>query len=167
MDEKLKISTSQTETIEAGVSPAHSRSAGKAPSSSTARSNEERKSAPADSPSGELKTDLALDLNKLQESSAEELETLARDLDVYLHPARSRHQQILDIIRAALASGSTVTAEGFLDQVGDSFAMLRWPRSMRSGVTGPRRNTNFNRPFSSTLIPPRLMMPTLSGISCR
>ena len=128
MDEKLKISTSQTETIEAGVSPAHSRSAGKAPSSSTARSNEERKSAPADSPSGELKTDLALDLNELQESSAEELETLARDLDVYLHPARSRHQQILDIIRAALASGSTVTAEGFLDQVGDSFAMLRWPR---------------------------------------
>src|SRR5205807_893903 len=33
-----------------------------------------------------------------------------------------------DIFRAALASGSTVTAEGFLDQVGDSFAMLRWPR---------------------------------------
>jgi len=53
---------------------------------------------------------------------------LARDLDVYLHPARSRHQHILDIIRAALASGATVTAEGFLDQVGDSFAMLRWPK---------------------------------------
>ncbi|PYL63986.1 MAG: hypothetical protein DMF20_11420, partial [Verrucomicrobia bacterium] len=128
MGEKLKISTSQTETIEADVSSAHSQGAAKAPLSSTARSNEERKSAPADSPSGELKTDLALDLNELQESSAEELETLARDLDVYLHPARSRHQQILDIIRAALASGSTVTAEGFLDQVGDSFAMLRWPR---------------------------------------
>src|SRR5947208_7323614 len=128
MDEKLKISTSQTETIEAGVSPAHSQSAGKAPSSSTARSNEERKSAPADSPSGELKTDLALDLNELQESSSEELEALARDLDVYLHPARSRHQHLLDIIRAALTSGATVTAEGFVDQGGDSFAMLRWPK---------------------------------------
>jgi transcription termination factor Rho len=75
-----------------------------------------------------LRTDLALDLNKLQEASGEALEALARDLDVYLHPARSRHQHILDIIRAALASGATVTAEGFLDQVGDSFAMLRWPR---------------------------------------
>src|SRR4030095_13838059 len=88
------------------------------PESSGVRSNEERK----------LKTDLVLDLNELQESSGEELEALARDLDVYLHPARSRHQHILDIIRAALASGATVTAEGFLDQVGDSFAMLRWPK---------------------------------------
>jgi transcription termination factor Rho len=82
------------------------------------RSNEERN----------LKTDLALDLNELQESSGEKLEALARDLDVYLHPARSRNQHILDILRAALASGATVTAEGFLDQVGDSFAMLRWPK---------------------------------------
>ncbi|HEY4284795.1 MAG TPA: hypothetical protein VGM62_17165, partial [Chthoniobacterales bacterium] len=69
-----------------------------------------------------------LDLNQLQESSSEQLEALARDLDVYLHPARSRHQHILDIIRAALANGGTVTAEGLLDQLGDSFAMLRWPR---------------------------------------
>jgi transcription termination factor Rho len=82
------------------------------------QSNEERK----------LKTDLVIDLNELQGSSGEKLEALARDLDVYLHPARSRHQHILDIIRAALASGAAVTAEGFLDQVGDSFAMLRWPK---------------------------------------
>ncbi len=118
MEEKLKGSTSQTETIEAGVSTDHSQSAPEAAQSSGIRSNEERK----------LKTDLALDLNELQESSGEELEALARDLDVYLHPARSRHQYILDILRAALAGGATVIAEGFLDQVGDSFAMLRWPK---------------------------------------
>jgi len=53
---------------------------------------------------------------------------LARDLDLFLHPARSRHQHILDIVRAALAGGASVTAEGFLDQVSDSFAMLRWPK---------------------------------------
>jgi transcription termination factor Rho len=117
MEEKLKVSTSQTETAEAGVSPAHTQSAADASQASKTRSNEENK----------LKTDLALDLNELQESSSEELEALARDLDVYLHPARSRHQHLLDIIRAALASGAPVTAEGFLDQVGDSFAMLRWP----------------------------------------
>ncbi len=70
----------------------------------------------------------SLDLNELQELSSEELEALARDLDLYLHPARSRHQHILDIIRAALGGGATVTAEGFLDQVSDSFAVLRWPK---------------------------------------
>jgi transcription termination factor Rho len=118
MEEKVKFSTSQTETVEAGVSRAHTQSAAEIPESSGVRSNEERK----------LKTELVLDLNELQESSGEELEALARDLDVYLHPARSRHQHILDVIRAALASGATVTAEGFLDQVGDSFAMLRWPK---------------------------------------
>jgi transcription termination factor Rho len=117
MEEKLKGSTSQTETMEPG-SPAQTRSAAEAPQSSRMSSNDERN----------LKTDPGLDLNELQESSGEELEALARDLDVYLHPARSRHQHVLDILRPALASGATVTAEGFLDQVGDSFAMLRWPK---------------------------------------
>jgi len=69
----------------------------------------------------------AIDLNKLQERSGEELESLARDLDLHLHPARSRHHHILDVTRAALDAGATVTAEGFLDQVND-FAMLRWPK---------------------------------------
>jgi len=73
-------------------------------------------------------TGRSLDLNELQELSGEKLEALARDLDLHLHPARSRHQHIIDIIRAALAAGATVSAEGFLDQVSDSFAMLRWPR---------------------------------------
>ena len=70
----------------------------------------------------------ALDLNELQEFSNKQLKAVARDLDLYLHPARSRHQQILDIVRAAISSGATVIAEGFLDQVSDSFAMLRWPK---------------------------------------
>src|SRR5439155_21063625 len=70
----------------------------------------------------------AVDLNELQEFSDKKVKTLARELDLHLHPARSRHQHILDIVRAAITSGATVTAEGFLDQVGDSFAMLRWPK---------------------------------------
>jgi transcription termination factor Rho len=101
MDEKLKLSTSETETMEEAGSPAADTTA-----STTLRT---------------------LDLNELQRFSGEELDALARDLDLYLHPARSRHQHTLDIIRAALARGATVSAEGFLDQVGDSFAMLRWP----------------------------------------
>jgi len=118
MEEKLRGSTSQIEDVEPGVSAVDLQSEAEVPQSSAMQSNEERK----------LRTDLALDLNRLQDSSSEEIEGLARDLDVYLHPARSRHQHVLDIIRAALASGATITAEGFLDQVGDSFAMLRWPK---------------------------------------
>jgi transcription termination factor Rho len=73
-------------------------------------------------------TDRSLDLNEMQELPDKKLEALARDLDLHLHPARSRHQHILDVIRAALSTGGMVTAEGFLDQVSDSFAMLRWPK---------------------------------------
>jgi transcription termination factor Rho len=107
MDEKVETSLSQTETVEAGVSPAHGKDAADTAAATAARS---------------------LDLNQLQDFSEKKLKALARDLDLHLHPARSRHQHILDIIRAALAGGRTVTAEGFLDQVGESFAMLRWPK---------------------------------------
>ena len=77
---------------------------------------------------GKLETCPTLDLNELQKLSSEELESLGRDFDLRLHSARPRHYHILDLIRAALGTGMTVTAEGFLDQVGDSFGLLRWPR---------------------------------------
>jgi len=69
----------------------------------------------------------SIDLNELQEFSDKKLKALARDLSLHLHPARSRNQHILDLIRTALNAGATVMAEGFLDQVSDSFAILRWP----------------------------------------
>jgi transcription termination factor Rho len=107
MDEKVETLRSETETVEADVSPAHEQNA-----ADTAAAT-----APA-----------ALNLNELQEFSEKKLKALARDLDLHLHPARSRHQHILDIMRAGISSGATVTAEGFVDQVSDSFAMLRWPK---------------------------------------
>ena len=73
-------------------------------------------------------TTRSLDLNELQKLSSEELESLGRDFDLRLHAVRSRHHHVLDLVRAALSTGTTVTAEGFLDQVGDSFSLLRWPR---------------------------------------
>src|SRR5437660_12273744 len=102
MDDNLETSSPEAGTVEAGVSPANVHRA-----AATARS---------------------LDLNEVQELSGEELESLARDLHLHLHPARSRHQHVLDIIRGALSSGASITAEGFLDQVSDSLAMLRWPQ---------------------------------------
>src|ERR1700736_4204122 len=67
----------------------------------------------------------SLDLNELQK--LEDLEPLAREFGLHLHPSRSRHHHIVDLARAALGRGATVTAEGFLDQVGDSFGLLRYP----------------------------------------
>jgi transcription termination factor Rho len=70
----------------------------------------------------------ALDLNELQALEPAEIEKLCRDFELRVHPGRTRHQHILDVIRAALGLGISVTAEGFFDQVADSFAVLRWPR---------------------------------------
>ncbi len=66
-----------------------------------------------------------LSINELEK--LDDLLPIARDFNLHLHPARTRHHHILDIARAALGQGSTVTAEGFLDQVGDSFGLLRYP----------------------------------------
>src|SRR6266513_2475676 len=108
MDEKVETLVSQMETAGEGVPPAHEQDAADTAGTTTPR---------------------ALDLNELQEFSEKKLKALARDLDLFLHPARSRHQHILDIVRTALSGGgTTVTAEGFLDQVSDSFAILRWPK---------------------------------------
>ncbi len=118
MEQKLKGSSSHTDTLEPAESTADHAELGEAAQSTQPASNDASK----------VRSDLALDLNELQESSSEKLAALAQDLDVYLHPARSRHQHVLDILRAALTNGAKVTAEGFLDQAGDSFGMLRWPK---------------------------------------
>ncbi len=67
-----------------------------------------------------------LNINALHKLSPEELESLGKELGVFLHPARTRHYHILDLVRAALERHAVVTAEGFVDQAGDGFA-LRCP----------------------------------------
>jgi len=66
-----------------------------------------------------------LSINQLEK--LDDLLPVAADFNLQLHPARTRHHHILDIARAALGQGATVTAEGFLDQVGESFGLLRYP----------------------------------------
>jgi len=66
-----------------------------------------------------------LSINELEK--LDDLLPVARDFNLHLHPARSRHHHILDIARAAVGQGANVTAEGFLDQVADSFGLLRYP----------------------------------------
>lgn len=70
---------------------------------------------------------LAQDLNLNELQKVDDLRPVARDFGLQLHPARTRHHHILDIARSALGRGASVTTEGFLDQVGDSFGLLRYP----------------------------------------
>ncbi|MDQ6623319.1 MAG: transcription termination factor Rho, partial [Verrucomicrobiota bacterium] len=68
-----------------------------------------------------------LDLNALQQLAPHDLEELCQRFAMRIHPGRSRHQIILDLIRCALSQNVRVTVEGFFDQVADSFALLRYP----------------------------------------
>src|SRR5438034_6565903 len=121
MDEKVEVSASSgADTVEAGL-PA---------TQEVAAATEDGSPADFQTAAGTAATTVtarSLDLNELQELSDKKLKALARDLSLHLHSARSRHQHILDLVRAALNAGAAVTAEGFLDQVSDSLAMLRWP----------------------------------------
>src|SRR5438046_10548534 len=69
----------------------------------------------------------SLDLNALHKMSPEDLAELAKKFGVFLQPARTRHYHILDLMRAALGAGSTVTAEGVIDEPGESIEFLRSP----------------------------------------
>ena len=80
---------------------------------------------PAQTAAGTAATTKNLSINELEK--LDDLFHVAKDFNLHLHPARTRHHHILDIARAALGQGATVTADGFLDQVGDSFGFLRYP----------------------------------------
>jgi transcription termination factor Rho len=117
----------RTQTVEAGVSPADSN-----PAADTAATTEHAVAPDAGCGPGSATPATAraraLDLNQLQTLSSEKLVPIAREFGLHLHPARSRHHHITDLVRAAMGRGSTVTVEGFLDQVGDSLALLRSPQ---------------------------------------
>ena len=85
----------------------------------------EADSSPAETGSNVTLAPRKLSINELEKT--DDLLRVAKDFDLHLHPARTRHHHILDIARAALGRGANVTAEGFLDQVGDSFGLLRYP----------------------------------------
>jgi len=69
----------------------------------------------------------SLDLGELQKLAPSDLDARCHGFDVRLHPGRTRHHQIVDLIRSALHRNIPVTAEGIFDQVADSFALLRSP----------------------------------------
>jgi transcription termination factor Rho len=127
MDEKLETSAPLEADVEAGVPATQKPGEGGSPAKMQIAADTAATTAKPGGPGSAPATIPSLHLNELQELPGKKLEALARNLDLHLHPARSPHQHVLDVIRAGLSMGATVTAEGFLDQVSDSFAMLRWP----------------------------------------
>ncbi len=135
MDESLTSEEAARETaatkqsVEADASPARTVSpadSNHAADTAATTEKEASKSAPNKlAPTAKVR---ALDLNQLQTLSSEKLAPIAREFGLHLHPARSRHHHIVDLVRAALGRGSTVTAEGFLDQPDDAFGLLRSPQ---------------------------------------
>ena len=79
-------------------------------------------------PEEPLNLPASLDVNELQALPPEEVENLCRDFQLRVYPGRSRHQLILDLIRAALGRRIPVTTTGFFDPVADHFGVLRWPK---------------------------------------
>ena len=69
----------------------------------------------------------SLQMNDLQAMAPEQIDALCRDFDLRGFPARTRHYQIVDLVRSALGRGVRVTAQGFLDPVAEHFGVLRWP----------------------------------------
>jgi hypothetical protein len=68
-----------------------------------------------------------LNLNELQALTPQALEDLCRTFDVRMHPGRTRHHHIVDLVRVACGQGVPVRVEGFFDIVADNFGLLRFP----------------------------------------
>lgn len=105
----------------------------------------------------------ALDLNQLQALAPAELDELCQQCDVRVHAGRTRHHQIVDLIRWALSQNLPVTAEGFYDQVADGFALLRWPAlnflPVPEDVGVPRATTQRFRLRPGQLVAGTLRLP--------
>ena len=69
----------------------------------------------------------SFDIIELQKLAPAELEALCQKYDVRVHPGRSRHHQILELVRWAIGRGVCVQTHGFFDVAADSFGVLRCP----------------------------------------
>lgn len=78
--------------------------------------------APAPAP---LPTEVSV--NALQRESMERLGELAVLLGVRNQPPRARHPLVGELVRAFLARGVRVTADGILELGADQFGFVRWP----------------------------------------
>ena len=68
-----------------------------------------------------------VELNALQVLPTARLGELAVEMGVRNHPPRGRHALVFELVRAYLARGVRVTADGVLELGTEPFGFLRWP----------------------------------------
>jgi transcription termination factor Rho len=89
--------------------------------------NKEAPMADSDSKPESLRPPPPMRINDALTFSPKQLHDLARELGVRIYPGRSRHYQLLDLIRVVLERGGVVHAEGFVDYNAESpTAFLRY-----------------------------------------
>jgi transcription termination factor Rho len=69
-----------------------------------------------------------LHLNELETLPPGKLQELYARFNLRMHLGRSRHQQVLDLVRHALSSEIPVAVDGFLEQAYDFYGTLRSPQ---------------------------------------
>jgi transcription termination factor Rho len=70
----------------------------------------------------------SLHLNELETLPPGKLQELYARFNLRMHLGRSRHQQVLDLVRHALSSEIPVAVNGFLEQAYDFYGTLRSPQ---------------------------------------
>jgi transcription termination factor Rho len=70
----------------------------------------------------------SLHLNELETLPPGKLQELYARFNLLMHLGRSRHQQVLDLVRHALSSEIPVAVDGFLEQAYDFYGTLRSPQ---------------------------------------
>ena len=70
----------------------------------------------------------SLHLNELETLPPGKLQELYAGFNLRMHLGRSRHQQVLDLVRHALSSEIPVAVNGFLEQAYDFYGTLRSPQ---------------------------------------
>ncbi len=104
-----------------------------------------------------------LDLNELQSLSQEEFQKFCDNLNFRIRGGASRHFQILDLVRFALARGAAVMVEGFLEQRDEGAGLLRSPRlnflSVPEDVCVPRPVIQQNKLRPGQKIGGKLRLP--------
>ncbi|HMJ04798.1 MAG TPA: transcription termination factor Rho [Chthoniobacterales bacterium] len=75
----------------------------------------------------QLEPCVALDLNALLALAPSALDDLCRRFDVRMQAGRTRHHQIVDLVRRGCGLDLPVTVEGFFVPLADSFGVLRFP----------------------------------------
>src|SRR2546430_1715824 len=79
-----------------------------------------------------------LEVEELHSAPLARLVERVAELGLRLHPERTRHQIIFDLLRSYAERGTIVTARGVVEIASENHAFIRWPsQNFRPGPEDP------------------------------